>query len=857
MAHLQQLQHAVHAGDGGAQLVTHGGEEPAAHPGRLLRYPPRLAQLQLLAFQVRDVLHHPVQDDALEPLLPHEVTPDLQVTRLPLALDLHLEIQRFHGPGMLLDGVNEVLMGLPRQPENRGSGACRLHRFIFIAHYLSETLGGVEEVPIARPQPMVLVNQARHAVGDLGESGLGLLGREPRLFQLGHIGQHGQDPESLAAGADEQALGVDHLMFDTVGELDLAAAMELLATLPDPGILLDHPGPDGLRQPVLEQSLIRAVQVLAPQEHLPIRQVGHRNFIALIGQHHLIGQGIEHHLDKHQLFFEPPLRLPPLADLAAQGPVPAHEQQQKEHEDAPAQGGPEQHLVGIQPRLYGQGEPLLLQGGQLRRRNGEQHLGQDLLQHGILQMGCHGDGNPQFVAGEDHLITVAESLLQRLFQGGHAHQHVVDLLPIQLGQQLGIARDRHGLGPHLGQQRFFHRAPHHAHPVSLQRPGVGQLGHASPRHYHPVERGIVRRETGKLLSFGGRCHGRDDIQLASLKQIQGLGPASGLYQGELQTRALVHHRQQIGNEPLEPAPIVNLAHAGPVRGDPVPDHRMRLQPRLLLRVEDNLPVPFHQGIVDDAASFQDAATLQRGDALKGPVQQPLQYLAPRGDRHGERGIPHPVHRGQRHARHGLQAAQHGQLGQIGVRLPLLEHEDRFIPAVHRHQVRDAESQQLIASADTEDADPTHPIGLLQGETVPSSGQQDGARQRHQRGGKQHLQLACRARCHADHHVDLAIQQCLLDPCIVGIGLVAQLEPQPACYLRGKFIQRAGEVAPAIGIDIGRPGRRRHADHQLVMDGEPLLFGWREGASVQLRRGRHHHQATAGQPAQQDETVKHC
>ena len=148
-------------------------------------------------------------------------------------------------------------------------------------------------------------------------------------------------------------------------------------------------------------------------------------------------------------------------------------------------------------------------------------------------MGCHGDGNPQFVAGEDHLITVAESLLQRLFQGGHAHQHVVDLLPIQLGQQLGIARDRNGLGPHLGQQRFFHRAPHHAHPVSLQRPGVGQLGHASPRHYHPVERGIVRRETGKLLSFGGRCHGRDDIQLASLKQIQGLGPASGLYQGEL------------------------------------------------------------------------------------------------------------------------------------------------------------------------------------------------------------------------------------------------------------------------------------------------------------------------------------
>ncbi|MNG98475.1 hypothetical protein D3C79_576180 [compost metagenome] len=142
-AHLQQLQHAVHAGDGGAQLVAHGGEEPAAHLGRLLRHPPGLAQLQLLALELGDVLHHAIQDDPLQPLLSHEVAPDLQVARLSLTPDLHLEIQRLHGQGMALHRGHEVMQGLPRQPQQGVVG--RLG-----PHHLLEPLRGVEEAAVAR-----------------------------------------------------------------------------------------------------------------------------------------------------------------------------------------------------------------------------------------------------------------------------------------------------------------------------------------------------------------------------------------------------------------------------------------------------------------------------------------------------------------------------------------------------------------------------------------------------------------------------------------------------------------------------------------------------------------------------------
>ena len=99
-----------------------------------------------------------------------------------------------------------------------------------------------------------------------------------------------------------------------------------------------------------------------------------------------------------------------------------------------------------------------------------------------------------------------------------------------------------------------------------------------------------------------------------------------------------------------------------------------------------------------------------------------------------------------------------------------------------------------------------------------------------------------------------IQQGLLQRRVAGIGPVVDPEPQPLRYQQGKLVQGTGEIAPAIGIDIGRPGRRRHADHQFVVGREPMLLGRCEDASVHVRRMRRRHQATAGQPAEQDEVA---
>ena len=110
----------------------------------------------------------------------------------------------------------------------------------------------------------------------------------------------------------------------------------------------------------------------------------------------------------------------------------------------------------------------------------------------------------------------------------------------------------------------------------------------------------------------------------------------------------------------------------------------------------------------------------------------------------------------------------------------------------------------------------------------------------------HLQGAGRARCHPDQHVDLAIQQGLLDRSIVDVGTVAKAHPQPGGNLGGELIQGAGEVAAPIGIDIGWPGRRRHADDQFIMGGKPVQFVQGEVALVQLRRRSRNHQAPESQ-----------
>ncbi|MNH01779.1 hypothetical protein D3C79_610030 [compost metagenome] len=116
IAHLQQLQHAVHAGDGGTQFMAHGREETTAGLHRLLCHRTSLTQLQRLSLQAGDILHHPIQDDPLEPLLMGEVPPDLQVAKFTIASYFHFKIQGLHRPGMLSNGLNEVVTCRSRQP---------------------------------------------------------------------------------------------------------------------------------------------------------------------------------------------------------------------------------------------------------------------------------------------------------------------------------------------------------------------------------------------------------------------------------------------------------------------------------------------------------------------------------------------------------------------------------------------------------------------------------------------------------------------------------------------------------------------------------------------------------------------
>ncbi|MNH06524.1 hypothetical protein D3C79_658940 [compost metagenome] len=106
------------------------------------------------------------------------------------------------------------------------------------------------------------------------------------------------------------------------------------------------------------------------------------------------------------------LGLSALRYLAAQGPIPAQEQQHAEQEDARSEGGPQQHCPRVDARLYGQCQPLSLQLVQLILLDGEQHLGQDLLQHGILLLGRHGDRNCELMTREDDLVAIAVALLQ-------------------------------------------------------------------------------------------------------------------------------------------------------------------------------------------------------------------------------------------------------------------------------------------------------------------------------------------------------------------------------------------------------------------------------------------------------------
>ena len=195
----------------------------------------------------------------------------------------------------------------------------------------------------------------------------------------------------------------------------------------------------------------------------------------------------------------------------------------------------------------------------------------------------------------------------------------------------------------------------------------------------------------------------------------------------------------------------------------------------------------------------------------------------------------------------------GQIRQIGIRQTFLHHEDSLVAAVGLHQVRHAKLLQFLTGAETVFTHPAQLTGRRQAQLVIPLRQQDATGQPHEVRGKTHLLLPGVAGGHADQHVDLAIEQGLLGSGIVGIGLVAQGQSQPARDQGGKIIERAAETTPAIGIDIGGPGHRGHADHQVAARGEPQPLGQPQSILVQTgfcRGGK----APAGKPAQQEGAI---
>ena len=328
LAHLQQLQHAMHAGDGGSELVAHGGEEAAAHLHRLLGVGPRLPQLMLLALEGRDVLDHPVEDQ-VPLLLRHETAAHLQVARPLRPLHLDLEIERGQGLSMVGHLADEVLQRLLGKAEHLPPRLGRQHLLPAGPQDLARPLRGIEEAPLAGSDPEVLIDDAWHAVGDLGEAGLRLAGPRLGLLDAGHVGQHGQDTEHVSIRGGVGALGIDDVEHGAILAAAVARPLQLCAALPHLLLLFQYPSPLSGRH---------AVQIVAPLFHrvadegIPIGLVAQGDALLAIPQHHHVGQGVEQGLHKRQLLVQFVLGQLALHYLATQGPVPAHEQQHAEQE---------------------------------------------------------------------------------------------------------------------------------------------------------------------------------------------------------------------------------------------------------------------------------------------------------------------------------------------------------------------------------------------------------------------------------------------------------------------------------------------------------------------------------------------
>ncbi|MNQ52753.1 hypothetical protein D3C85_667800 [compost metagenome] len=330
--------------------MAHGGEEATARLHRLLRIGARLPELVFLLFEGRDVVDDAVEDQVAL-LLAHEAAAHLQVAQPLCSLDLDLQIEGGQGLGVVGHLADEILQRRLGKAEHL---AARLHRqqpLPAAAQDLPRPLGHIEEAPLARPLPQILIDDARHAVGDLGEAGLRLAGPRLGLLDPGHIGQHRQDPQLLAALRAIGLFGIDDVERGAIMAPAVARPLHRLAAQPHLLLLPQHLLP--LQGWQVVQVIEAAIAALA-DEGIAIGPIAQGDAQVFVTQHHHVGQRVEQGLHEGELLVQLLLGQLALHYLAAQGPVPAHEQQHAEQEDAHPEGGPHQHSPRVDARLYGQ-----------------------------------------------------------------------------------------------------------------------------------------------------------------------------------------------------------------------------------------------------------------------------------------------------------------------------------------------------------------------------------------------------------------------------------------------------------------------------------------------------------------------
>ncbi|MNH01100.1 hypothetical protein D3C79_603100 [compost metagenome] len=264
----------------------------------------------------------------------------------------------------------------------------------------------------------------------------------------------------------------------------------------------------------------------------------------------------------------------------------------------------------------------------------------------------------------------------------------------------------------------------------------------------------------------------------------------------------------------------------------------------------------HLAIIDATARLQHLPAFAVRDGVQHPLQQAVQSQVVGGHHHGQPGGWHPGWRD--HLQLGmltqmLQADQGRQVCQIGIRQPALHHEGRLVDTVGLAVILHPEPDQLIAGPKAPYAHPTPAPRVVQSGLGLGARKQYPPRHPHDIQRLQRLLLRFLLRYHPQQQIGFTIVQRLLGAGIIGITPVLQRQSQLARHQLGKIVKGTAEPTPAIGIDIGGPIHRRHAHHQLAARLEPGLL--RPGQVVVTQcGGSSRHQAPAGEPAQQDETI---